>query len=272
MSVTLINLASGSRGNVTLLRSAQGSLLVDCGVSAKQISERLLAVGASAASLDGVLITHEHNDHIGGLYVLAKKYGLTVYITEKTHEAWRSNAKDSSGRPVEAARVEHIESGKPFCIKDIEVSPFTIPHDAADPVGYVFRSEGVKVGVVTDLGYMPANVSQQLRGCHGLMIESNHDLEMLRNGGYPWPLKQRILSRVGHLSNAALAEHLSTAYDGAAAWIMLAHLSEQNNHAEIARREAEEALARRANGLFADAARTRVLVARQSEPTIADTL
>jgi phosphoribosyl 1,2-cyclic phosphodiesterase len=122
------------------------------------------------------------------------------------------------------------------------VLPFTIPHDAVDPVGFTFQAEGLKIGVATDLGYMPTSVRQHLRGCDILMIESNHDLEMLRGGPYPWSVKQRVMSRVGHLSNDALAEFLTSDYDGGAAYLILAHLSEQNNHPEIARGAAERAL------------------------------
>src|SRR3981081_613091 len=137
---------------------------------------------------------------------------------------------------------------------------FPFPPAAADPVGFTFRGEGVKVGFATDLGYMPVSVRDHLRGCSMLVIESNHDLEMLRSGPYPWSVKQRVMSRVGHLSNEALADFFSNDYDNSAAFVVLAHLSEQNNHPEVARREAERALANR-GGLF----QNRVLLAAQSE-------
>ena len=132
--------------------------------------------------------------------------------------------------------VEYFQAGQPFCIGDIGLSPFTIPHDAADPVGFVFSAEGVRMGFATDLGYIPPNVKEQLQDLDLLLLESNHDLEMLRDGPYPWSVKQRVLSRVGHLSNDAAAEFLSTAYDGQAAYVILAHLSENNNLPELARR------------------------------------
>jgi phosphoribosyl 1,2-cyclic phosphodiesterase len=138
--------------------------------------------------------------------------------------------------------------------------PFTIPHDAADPVGFTFRAEGVKVGFATDLGYMPASVRDHLRGCSVLVMESNHDVEMLRSGPYPWSVKQRVMSRVGHLSNDALAEFFASDYDGGAEYVVLAHLSEQNNHPEIARAVAEQALGGRP-GLW----HNRVLLASQTE-------
>ena len=145
---------------------------------------------------------------------------------------------------------------------DIEVRPFTIPHDAADPVGFTFRAEGAKVAVVTDLGYMPASVCDHLRKCDVLIVESNHDLEMLRGGSYPWSVKQRVMSRVGHLSNESLAQFFAQDYDGGASYIVLAHLSEQNNHPEIALRAAENAL-----GLQMTLLQKRVMLAAQNVPT-----
>jgi phosphoribosyl 1,2-cyclic phosphodiesterase len=247
MGVSLTVLASGSRGNGTLVRSSRTTLLVDCGLSCKEMCRRMAEVGVQPESLAGILITHEHNDHVGGLHVMAKKFKLPVYMTELAHATWVRYSKDSAGNRVRAERFEAIRPGHGLRVGDIDVMPFTIPHDAADPVGYTFVAEGIKVGVVTDLGYLAQNVKDHLRGCHGLMIESNHDLEMLRTGSYPWAVKQRVLSRVGHLSNDALAEFLSTDYDGEAAFLVLAHLSEQNNHPEIARTTAENALGSRRN-------------------------
>jgi phosphoribosyl 1,2-cyclic phosphodiesterase len=242
MAVSLTVLASGSKGNSTLVSSSGTTLLIDCGLSARETARRMVEVGVDPSTIAGVLITHEHGDHVNGLHVMAKKFKLPVYFSEKTHAAWVRYFKDSSGNRVHAERVEFFSPGRGFSVGDIDVMPFTIPHDAADPVGFTFVTEGIKLGVVTDLGYLPPNVKDHLRGCHGLMIESNHDLEMLRTGSYPWAVKQRVLSRVGHLSNEALAEFLSNDYDGEAAFLVLAHLSEQNNHPEIARRAADTAL------------------------------
>jgi len=166
-------------------------------------------------------------------------------------------AKDPTRLPV----VEYFQAGQPFQIGDIAVSPFTIPHDAADPVGFVFRSEGVRMAVATDLGYIPPNVKAQLKGVDLLLLESNHDLEMLRDGPYPWSVKQRVLSRVGHLSNEAAADFLENQYDGQAAYVILAHLSESNNLPELARVAAERAL----NG-HASLLANRLLLAGQHEP------
>jgi phosphoribosyl 1,2-cyclic phosphodiesterase len=168
--------------------------------------------------------------------------------------------REETGEKPEVAKLETFFSGRSFQIGDIAVTPFTIPHDAADPVGFTFRAEGIKVGIATDLGYLPPNVCDHLRGCDLLIIESNHDLEMLRGGPYPWSVKQRVMSRVGHLSNEALADFFSGDYDGGATYVVLAHLSEQNNHPEIARRAAEKALGTRQTLL-----QNRVMLATQSE-------
>ena len=165
----------------------------------------------------------------------------------------------AEGAIPELPKSEHFSAGRGFRIGDIEVMPFTIPHDAADPVGFTFCVEGVKIGFATDLGYMPVSVRNHLRGCSVLVMESNHDVEMLRSGPYPWSVKQRVMSRVGHLSNDALAEFFSSDYDGGAEYLVLAHLSEQNNHPEIARAAAELALSGR-RGLW----QNRVLLATQS--------
>ncbi|HEY9137855.1 MAG TPA: MBL fold metallo-hydrolase, partial [Terriglobus sp.] len=157
--------------------------------------------------------------------------------------------------------VEYFQAGKQLCIGDIDVLPFTIPHDAADPCGFVFQSEGLRIGFATDLGYVPPNVKLALKNCDILLLESNHDLEMLRDGPYPWSVKQRVLSRVGHLSNAAAAEFLTRDYDGGARYVVLAHLSESNNMPELARLAAEQALGNHPSLLG-----NRVLLADQSAP------
>ena len=163
--------------------------------------------------------------------------------------------------PTWLPAVEYFQAGQPFCIGDICVNPFTIPHDAADPVGFVLSSEGVRLGFATDLGYIPPNVREQLRDLDLLLLESNHDLEMLRDGPYPWSVKQRVLSRVGHLSNDAASQFLAADYDGQAAYIILGHLSENNNLPELARVAAERALLGRASLLA-----NRLLLAAQHEP------
>lgn len=257
MGVRVTVLASGSRGNAAIVASARTTILVDAGISCRETFKRMRAVGEEPEKLDAILISHEHSDHVAGLEVLARKVKAPVFMTEMTRSAWRREQRARGGE-TELARWEPFPAGATFHIGDIAVTAFTTPHDAADPVGFTFRMEGIKVGLVTDLGYVPSSVRQHLKGCDVLLMESNHDLEMLRTGPYPWSVKQRVMSRVGHLSNDALAEFFAGDYDGSAAFLVLAHLSEQNNHPEIARGAAEQALGPRRNLLL-----NRVLLARQ---------
>ncbi len=376
-------LASGSKGNSSIVthcpdatNPGQGNsdnctrILVDAGLSCRELFRRMRLVGEDPSTLDAILVTHEHQDHINGLAVTARKLGIPVYFTEATHRAWvrqmtphrrityaewaaqyrlqkekaeararfethlaaapeRAStpgphpgpspfpepepdpapdhdpvpnpvpdpgpvnfhaapatlsasgdsacspdidpeaaaelAADSQAHPTrlpaDLPEVHYFRPGVPFQIGDVSISPFTIPHDAADPVGFVFTAEGIRLAVATDLGYMPPNVQAQLRRCDLIMLESNHDLEMLRDGPYPWSVKQRVLSRVGHLSNAATAQYLEETYDGTATYLVLAHLSESNNHPELARIAAEHALVSKPSLLA-----NRLFLATQSEP------
>ena len=163
--------------------------------------------------------------------------------------------------PTLPSRCRILSLRDPVLVGDIEITPFTIPHDAADPCGFVFESEGIRMALATDLGYMPPNVKAALKRIDVLLLESNHDLEMLRDGPYPWSVKQRVLSRVGHLSNHATAEFLEKDYDGGATWIVLGHLSESNNAPELARLSAEQALGQHPTLLG-----NRVLLAHQGAP------
>ena len=260
MAVSVSVLASGSRGNSTVVQSSSTRILVDAGLSCRETCKRMKAAGDDAHSLSAIVITHEHSDHVHGLAVLSRKLNIPVYMTGATHHVWARAVRDATGELPEIPKLEFFSSGRKFQVVDIDITPFTIPHDAADPVGFTFRAEGIRIGVATDLGYMPASVCDHLRGCDVLVLESNHDLEMLRVGPYPWSVKQRVMSRVGHLSNTALAQFLASDYDGNAAYIVLAHLSEQNNHPEVARREAESALGFRRSLLY-----NRVMLASQEQ-------
>ncbi|HEY6292052.1 MAG TPA: MBL fold metallo-hydrolase [Terriglobia bacterium] len=240
MSLRICVLASGSRGNSTWIATERTRLLVDAGLSKRETFKRLRAIGERPETCDAFIISHEHVDHVSGLKRLARDLGRPIYLNEGTRSAIQWGPK--------IAAFEAFVAGERFTVGDIEVTPFSIPHDAADPVAFTFAAEGLKIGVVTDLGCIPEHVRQHLRGCHLLVFESNHDVEMLRVGPYPWSVKQRVMSRHGHLSNNATAEFLAEAYDGAAQVLVLAHLSETNNHPEIVRLTALEALARRANG------------------------
>jgi phosphoribosyl 1,2-cyclic phosphodiesterase len=256
-------LASGSSGNITLLETEKTRLLVDAGLGKRETLARLAAVGKDVEHIDGILITHEHADHCSGLPQMLGMWKAPLYVTEATlaelHRAL-------PGRLEKRLRgVEAIHAGQTFTIGDIEVHPFRIPHDSADPVGYSFRANGVKFALVTDLGFMPELVKVHLRGSDCLMLESNHDLEMLKVGPYPWVVKQRVLSRTGHLSNHAVSEYLADAdgFDGMARYLVLAHISAENNNPDVARISAEEALRRRpAECAFGG----ELLIASQAEP------
>lgn len=245
--MTITVLASGSRGNCAVLSSSNASVLVDAGLSHRETLRRMKAVGEDPHKIKAIVISHEHADHICGLPVLARKLQVPVYITESTYHSWRRMAKDADGKPVKLDRREHFQAGRSFSIADIAVASFTTSHDAADPCGFTFTVAGIKIGIVTDLGCITRNVVHALRGCDGLVIESNYDLEMLRTGPYPMMVKQRIKSRDGHLSNCDLASFFEKDYDGGAAFVVLAHLSEHNNHPEVARQTAYKALGGKMN-------------------------
>ena len=266
MAVRMTVLASGSKGNSTVISSSGTSVLIDAGLSCRETLRRMAVAGVDAGQLSAVVITHEHQDHVSGLAVPARKLDIPVFMTGATHKVWKHWSRKTQFKEnpelAKIEKLEYFEAGRGFRIGDIEVSAFTIPHDAVDPVGFVFTVEGIRVGFCTDLGYMPPNVRLALRGCDGLIVESNHDLEMLRTGPYPWSVKQRVMSRVGHLSNDSLAEFFSTDYDAGAAFVVLAHLSENNNHPELARASAEEALNPRRSLLHQNS----LLLAHQDKP------
>lgn len=211
-------------------------ILVDAGLSRKETFARLAAAGVAPESLDAVVVSHEHSDHVAGLVAIAKKLKIPVYLTHLTAPGidWADCTP----------RLETFAAGTSFPIGDIEVDTFTIPHDAADPVGFVFRSQGIRFGVATDLGYLPESVKVHVRDCDLLLLESNHELEMLKVGPYPWSVKQRVMSRVGHLSNDAACSFLRE-LGARTSTVILGHLSEQNNHPEIVRQAARQALAGR---------------------------
>jgi phosphoribosyl 1,2-cyclic phosphodiesterase len=230
---------------MTLLETPHTRLLVDAGLGKRETLARLAALGIDLDRLDGIVISHEHTDHCNGLPQVLGLWKAPLFVTEPTLDALQRTLPDTFGKRLSG--VETIHAGQCFTVGDIEVHAFAIPHDAADPIGFTFRSNGSKMALVTDLGYMPELVKHHLRDADCLMLESNHDLDMLKVGPYPWVVKQRVLSRTGHLSNHAVSEYLCDpeGFDARARYLVLAHLSEQNNNPELARISAEEALNRR---------------------------
>jgi phosphoribosyl 1,2-cyclic phosphodiesterase len=233
---------------------------VDAGLGKRETLRRLALIEQSTGHLDGIVISHEHSDHVGGLAALLSQWrGVTVYLNEATHAQVLRMLPERQAKRFQS--VEFIQAGQRFAVGDIEVAPFIIPHDAVDPLGFTFASGGVKLGVVTDLGYLPSLVKERIRDCDALVLESNHDVEMLKVGPYPWHVKQRVMSRTGHLSNECVSQFLADpeGFDGRSRYLVLAHLSENNNNPDVARISAEEALGRRA---FPG----RLLVALQDQP------
>jgi phosphoribosyl 1,2-cyclic phosphodiesterase len=255
MAMTVSVLGSGSRGNATFIRTERLRLLIDAGMSRKEVAKRLLIIGEEPDGIDAVLITHEHNDHACGLRTLVKELPVQVFLTLGTMRALHAEDYERNG-----AQIVPVQPGAPFDLGDAEILPFSVPHDAAQPVAFSITCGGVKLTQLTDIGYMPDGVADRLRGSHMLILESNHDLEMLRVGPYPWNLKQRLMGRYGHLSNMAVGRFIREQYDGLAEHFVLAHLSSKNNHPELARQEAARALGQR--GLSAD----RLQVTLQDQP------
>lgn len=237
MTITVSVLGSGSRGNSTFVRTDEVRLLIDAGVSRREVARRLESIGEDPDGIDAVLVTHEHNDHAAALRMMVKELPVRAYLTRGTIGALEAETYEFNG-----SSIVPITPGVPFTIGDAEIMPFRVPHDAAEPVAFSITVGGVKITQLTDVGWLPDDVAQHLSNTNILILESNHDLEMLRVGPYPWGLKERLMSRHGHLSNTAVAKFIREQHDGKAQHIVLAHLSSQNNHPEIARREASEAM------------------------------
>jgi len=263
-------LGSGSTGNAILIVAGETRVLVDAGLSAKEICRRLALVGEDVQSLDGVLVTHEHGDHAGGLRVLLRTIDCPVYISAKTCDAYISERLLNNDEPRKRAkalkgRVEEIESSKDFKIGEIDFHPFTIPHDAVDNFGFTATHQGVKIATLLDFGHITTLVAERLRGCAAIVIEANHSRDMLKAcDSYPWELKQRILSRLGHLSNEDVADWLCRDFDGTARFIVLAHLSQRANNPYLAKISAEVALQERSPLFHAE---TEVCLSSPKEPT-----
>jgi len=220
--VKICSLASGSKGNCLYLETGDTRLLIDIGLSLRETLLRLEGIGVDAARIDAVLVTHEHIDHIRSVGSFARKFGTPVFVTLPVHAR--------AEKYLNKTRVREFEAGTRISFRDVEIDPFPITHDACDPVGFVFNSREGRCGSATDLGIVTRLVREKLRGCRALNLESNHDVGMLMNGPYPWELKQRIKSRHGHLSNEDSLELLhELAHDGLEVLVM-AHLSEVNNH------------------------------------------
>lgn len=218
----ICSLASGSKGNCLYLETGETRLLVDAGLSLREITARLALIGIPPESLHGVLVTHEHLDHIRSAGSFARRYQVPVVISYATRQAAASHLKK--------APLLEFETGYAFAFRDCMVDPFPVTHDCCDPVGFLVESVEGRFGSATDLGVITRLVRDKLRGCRALNLEANHDPEMLQNGPYPWHLKQRIKSRHGHLSNQESLELLHDLAHADLQALVMAHLSEVNNH------------------------------------------
>ncbi|PKM82136.1 MAG: MBL fold metallo-hydrolase [Firmicutes bacterium HGW-Firmicutes-14] len=222
-------LASGSSGNATYVEGDGSAVLVDAGLSGKAVIELLESRGIDPLGLDGILVTHEHIDHIRGIGVLSRKFDLKVYATEQTWGAVTpliGEIRDYNRCILEPGR--ELEKG------ELKIEHFETSHDAVDSIGFCFHNEGIKIGITTDTGFLTSSARKEIDGADLMIFEANHDLHMLKNGRYPWNLKKRILSDRGHLSNIAAGHCLASLVGGKTSGIVLAHLSKENNIPELA--------------------------------------
>lgn len=242
MPVRVMTLASGSSGNATLVECGSVRVLLDAGISCKALVERLEAAGVRPGSLTCIVLSHEHQDHARGAERFSCQHRVPVVCSWETLEALELSYVHFAGwQPLEAGRF--LDFGP------LRLDAFPVPHDAARPVGFVLEAQGVRIGVATDLGHATTLVVERLRGCHLLVLEANHDDDLLRDGPYPWSLKQRVGGRFGHLSNEETAALLRIVVDDGCRAVLLAHLSEQNNTPGRALAAARRALGLRGIGL-----------------------
>jgi len=221
------SLGSGSKGNALLVAIGQTHVLMDCGFGLKDAITRLARLGVMPDQLDGIVVTHEHGDHIGGVAKLARKFNLPVWITHGTLRSQQN--KFSNVTQINEIAPQHV-----FSIGDIEITPYPVPHDAAEPVQYVFSDGARKLGVLTDTGCGTPHIEEMLSGCHALVLECNHDIDMLMSSAYPYSLKQRVSGRYGHLSNQEAAGILTKLNVDKLQHLIAAHLSKENNTPQLA--------------------------------------
>ena len=231
MSITFCPLFSGSSGNSVFLSTDSTKVLIDAGLSGKRIEDALDSIGESADELDALFITHEHSDHVSGAGVLSRRYGIPIYASMGTWDGIGCNR--SFGR-LEKKNMNIVYADEYLILNDIRIRPFAVPHDAAEPLGFSFFAEGYKITVATDIGHVTDGVRESVLESDVLLIESNHDIELLRNGSYPPHLKTRILGKRGHLSNVSAGQLISEIFSEKMKYIYLGHLSDENNRPDVA--------------------------------------
>jgi phosphoribosyl 1,2-cyclic phosphodiesterase len=243
MGLRFTVLSSGSTGNATVVSTDTASVLIDAGLSGKKIEELMKEREISGHELDAILVTHEHSDHIKGLGAFARKYSLPIYANEKT---WAAMLHTIGEIPETKRKIMPTDSVME--IADLRVESYAISHDAVEPVGYCFYAEGAKLSLATDLGYVSDKVMRQLQNSDVMVLETNHDVNMLRMGRYPWNIKRRILGDTGHLSNEAAGDALCSLLSGNLKRVYLAHLSQQHNQMDLAKLTVNTVL--EDNGIF----------------------
>ena len=242
MGLSFALLGSGSTGNTTLVSDGTTHILLDIGLSGREAARRLREYGLEPEQISAIVVSHEHGDHCRGVGPFAKDLDIPVFMTEA--------AFTGSGMSLNSRKFQRIGSGDCFDVNGILFTSFSVPHDSIDPLGFVIEKGGAKIAVVLDLGYLSNLVIERLKGCNGIVLESNHDVQMLKAGPYPWALKQRVMSRRGHLSNDSVAQYLANGFDGKAEHVVLAHLSKKNNLPELALLSAQRALEERPGSLI----------------------
>ena len=236
-SFGLTVLGSGSSGNATVIHAPKGDILVDAGFSGREMVSRFEAAKLDPTRIKAMLVTHEHSDHVKGCRIFSERFNIPVHLTPRTQVALSQGKYLGMNRNL-------IAAGSSFELCGVEVSPFSVPHDASDPVGYTFSYQGMKIGIATDLGAMNMLSSLRLHGCSALVLESNHDMEMLRNSARPIQLKRRIMGRLGHLNNIDAMAALETLLTECSKCVILAHLSGECNTADLVRSLARAQLAK----------------------------
>ena len=235
----LCPIASGSSGNCTYIEAGDKRLLVDIGISGKRVVAALEDMDVDPASINGILITHEHSDHIKGIGIYSRKYHVPIYATQK---AWDKLLKENMIGSVKEENIRIIGKEVHLEMGDLKILPYSIYHDAVDPVGYIFEYQNKKIALTTDIGKIDQRILDFLKGVDGILLEFNHDICMLEAGTYPFPLKRRILSDIGHLNNDAAAKALAQIYHPGLKWVVLGHLSKDNNVPDLAYITAKQAL------------------------------
>ncbi len=262
----LTSIASGSSGNSILISTENRHFLVDAGVSRKRIVDTLRSLSVDPAALSGIFITHEHIDHISGLGVFLRKYPVPVYATGKTIDQILGN---SSVGQVDPSLFSSVLPDHPFQVEGIRVEASRVLHDAADPVCYTFSDGREKAGIATDFGTFDDYLVEKMKGCSSLLVESNHDLNMLMVGPYPYPLKRRIMGNKGHMSNERAGQFLSKIIGEDTRHVFLGHLSKENNYADLAYETVKVELS--LHGIDLDRHPVSLKIASRTEPTYSET-